>query len=109
MEGRDAEMAGDNDRPLPEVAQSTIRDLTDLFRAVERIDTRTARLETAMYFGDGDAKPVLSRLERLEERTSRVENAAPRAGVWAGAGTALGAALGALLVTLGIRPPGQGQ
>lgn len=96
----------DEDRPLPEVAKSTIRDLTDLFRAVERIDMRTQRLETAIYFGDGDNHPVLSRLATLEERTSRVESAAPRAGIWAGIGTAVGAALGALLVTLGFRPPG---
>lgn len=102
-------MANEDERALPEVARSTVRDFTDLFRAVERIDERTQRLETAMYFGDGDAKPVLSRLERLEERTSRVENAAPRAGIWAGLGTAVGAALGALMVMLGIRPSGGGQ
>lgn len=96
----------DDERSLPDVARSTVRDFTDLFRAVERIDERTERLETAMYFGDGDSKPVLSRLATLEERTTRVESAGPRAGIWAGAGTALGAALGALLVTLGVKPPG---
>ena len=98
----------DDERSLPDVARSTVRDFTDMFRAIERIDERTARLETAMYFGDGDAKPVLSRLERLEERTSKVEQAGPRAGIWAGMGTAIGTAIGAALVMMGVRPPGAG-
>lgn len=101
-------MANGEERSLPDVAQSTIRDFSDLFRAVERIDGRTARLETSMYFGDGDTQPVIARLATLEERTARVEQAAPRAGVWAGVGTAVGTALGALMVMLGLRPPGTG-
>ena len=95
----------DDERSLPDVARSTVRDFSDLFRAVERIDGRTERLERVMFYGNGEP-PVLSRLATLEQRTARVESAAPRAGLWAGFGTALGAALGALLVTLGIKPPG---
>lgn len=76
-------------------------DLEDILRAVERIDDRTERIEAALFVGNG-APPVLSRLTALETRgaPSKTE----RGGVL---GTAVGAAVIAVLAYFGVRPGGQ--
>lgn len=71
---------------------------------IERIDRRTERIEKAMFYGDGEQPPVLSRLATLEERTGKVERAAPRAGVWGAAGMVLGGLVISVLSYFGVKP-----
>ena len=66
-----------------------------------RDDVRDIR--AAMFTGNGQP-PVLSRLSTLEARTTRVEAAAPRAGMWGGIGTVIGGAIVVVLGYFGLGP-----
>lgn len=70
--------------------------------AIERIDKRTERIESALFVGNG-APPVLSRLSILEERTQVVERSTHSAPVWTGIGGAIGAVIVTVLAYFGIR------
>ena len=81
--------------------------LGEMFLLIRETRDDVKDIREAVFTGHEGQPPVLSRLSTLEERTKKVEQVAPKAGMLGGLGAIIGGAIVVILGYFGLGPPKQ--